>query len=123
MKANLLTAGICGGLYWANRLLLRNIAAGALRWFSSCYFGDILAGILLPALVSLMLLAARRPPLLRWRHIALLLLAAGLVWECLAPLWKPGAVFDWWDFPAYQVGGAVYWLLFRKTSQKYTGDQ
>ena len=47
------------------------------------------------------------------RQVVPLLLLAGLVWECLAPLWKAGAVFDPWDFLAYQVGGGLYLLLRR----------
>lgn len=102
---------VCGGLYWLNRLWLSEAAEGGLHWFLTCYFSDILAGLVLPSLTSLLLLAVNRPPLQKWLHTALLLLGAGLVWEYLAPLWKPGAVFDWWDFAAYQLGGLLYYLF------------
>ena len=111
MKRNIITVILGGGLYWLNRLWLSGITGGALQWFLRGYFSDILAGLILPAVVSILLLLVGRPPLRHWRPIALLLLGAGLVWECLAPLWKSGAVFDWWDFPAYQLGGLVYVLL------------
>lgn len=111
MKRNLLILILSGGLYCLNRLWLRDITAGALQWFLRCYFSDILAGLILPAIVSLLLLAFHRSPLRRWWPAALLLLGAGLVWECLAPLWKQGAVFDWWDFTAYQLGGLLYFLF------------
>lgn len=107
--AGMIAAG--GGLYWLNRLWLRHVAGGWLRWFLVCYFSDVLAGMVLPALVDLMLLAAGRRGLTRARQVVPLLLLAGVVWECLAPLWKAGAVFDPWDFPAYQAGGALYLLL------------
>lgn len=111
MKRNVTMIIVCGGLYWINRLWLSGITDGALQWFLRGYFSDILAGLVLPATVSILLLLAGRPPLRRWWPIALLLLGAGLVWECLAPLWKSGAVFDWWDFPVYQLGGLLYVLL------------
>lgn len=111
MKRNGLILGGCAALYLINRLWLGDAASGGLQWFLTCYFNDILAGLALPALTSLLLLAAGRPPLRRWWSAALLLLSAGLVWECLAPLWKSGAVFDWWDFAAYQLGGLLYYIL------------
>lgn len=114
MKKNVCILAVCGGLYWLNRLWLVKMTAGVLRWFLACYFGDVLAGLVLLSVTSLLLLAAGRPPLRRWLPMALILLAAGGVWECLAPLWKPGAVFDWWDFAAYQAGGLIYWLLVRR---------
>ena len=40
-------------------------------------------------------------------------LLCALVWEVLAPLWKPEAVGDPWDLLAYQAGGLV-WLAVRR---------
>ena len=111
MKRNVVILLLGGGLYWLNRLWLSGITGGGLQWFLRCYFSDILAGLVLPAMVSILLLLIGHSPLRRWWPIAPLLLGAGLIWECLAPLWKCGAVFDWWDFPAYQLGGLLYVLL------------
>ena len=111
MKRNITIIIVCGGFYWINRLWLTEVVAGGLQWFLRCYFGDILAGLVLPAFTSLLLLTFHRSPLRKWRPTALLLLGAGLVWECLAPLWKPGAVFDWWDFAAYQLGGLLHHIF------------
>ena len=113
MKKNLFLLGLCAALYWLVRLWLRHVTTGAVQWFLVCYFSDILAGLVLPAVTGILLLLSGRTALCKWPPIALLLLAAGLVWECLAPLWKPGAVFDWWDFTAYQLGGLLYWLFSR----------
>lgn len=111
MKRIIIILAVCGGLYWLNRLWLSEITGGGLHWFLTCYFSDILAGLVLPAVVGLILLAAKWPAIRSWWPTALLMLGAGLVWECLAPLWKPGAVFDWWDFAAYQLGGLLYFLI------------
>ena len=99
-------AALCGGLYWLNRLWLRHVTSGWARWFLVCYFSDLLAGLMLPALVDGMLLADAR-------QVGPLLQLAGLVGECRAPRWKAGAVVDPWDFLAYQVGGGLYLLLRR----------
>lgn len=122
MRKNGLILGGCGTLYLLNRLWLKTAVSGSLRWFLTCYFNDILAGIVLLAITSILLLAAGRPPLKKWAHSALLLLAAGLVWECLAPFWKPGAVFDWWDFAAYQAGGLLYFLLSNCICRRKNAD-
>ena len=114
MKKNICILTACCGLYWLSRLVLRRVTSGGLQWFLVCYFNDILAGLVLLSITSLLLIAAKRPPLRRWWPMALILLGAGVVWECLAPLWKAGAVFDWWDFVAYQVGGLLYWLIARQ---------
>lgn len=100
------------GLYWLNRLWLRQALPGPAGLFCRCWLADVLAGVVLPALVSLLLLAARRPPLRPWAVLALMG-AAGGVWEWLAPLWKPGAVFDPWDFAAY-LAGALLFLGLKK---------
>ncbi|MGI5963585.1 MAG: hypothetical protein ACOX7N_07735 [Lawsonibacter sp.] len=54
---------------------------------------------------------AHLPPICSWKQTVPLLLICGLVWEVLAPFWKAGAVFDLWDFVAYQVGGFLWLLL------------
>lgn len=124
MRRNLFIPAVCASLYCLNRLWLGKLISGGTGWFLTCYFSDILAGLFLPSIVSLLLLAARRPPMEQWRFIALLLLGAGLVWECLAPLWKVGAVFDWWDFAAYQLGGLLYHLFHNCIHRrKNTGNQ
>ena len=123
MRKNGLILGGCSALYLLNCLWLKNAASGCLQWFLTCYFNDILAGAALPAVTSLLLLAAGRPPLKKWLHSALLLLAAGLVWEGLAPLWKSGAVFDWWDFAAYQAGGLICFLINCINFQKNIENQ
>lgn len=124
MKRNIIILVLCGGLYWFNRLWLTGVTSGVLQWFLICYFNDILAGLVLPAVASILLLLAGRPALRRWWPTALLLLGAGLIWECIAPLWKEGAVFDWWDFAAYQLGGLLY-LIFCNCihRQKNPGNQ
>lgn len=108
-------AALCiavGLFYLVNRQFLSPAFSGAPGWFLQCYANDIAAGLFLCAWTDLFLALGGRPPL-KVRHAAPLLLACGLVWEVLAPLWKSGAVFDFWDFAAYLAGGLI-WLLIEK---------
>lgn len=113
-------AALCaaGGFYLINRLWLLQATDGRLNWFLACYANDIFAGLAIVAWLDLLLRWGRLPPVRSWRAIVPFLLLCGLVWEVLAPLWKAGAVFDPWDFPAYQAGGALWFLLQRRSIQK-----
>lgn len=100
-----------GGFYLLNRLWLARALPG---WtFLRCYANDLWAGAAILAWTDLLLGWGRLPRLNRLRQTVPLLLACGLIWEVLAPLWKPGAVFDPWDFLAYQLGG-LCWLWAAK---------
>lgn len=112
-----LDAALCaaaGGFYLVNRLWLRETAGGWTDWFLVCYANDIAAGMAISAFLDLMLSLSGRTPLRSPVRLGLFLLGCGFVWEVLAPLWKSGAVFDLWDFPAYLAGGILFLLLTRK---------
>lgn len=100
-------AGFC----LLNRLWLTRVVPGLPGWFLQCYANDLWAGAVILAWSDLLLGWENFPRLTRLRQTVPLLLACGLVWEVLAPLWKAGAVFDLWDFLAYQLGG-LCWLKF-----------
>ena len=110
-RAVLLAAG---SFYLVNRLWLTQAIGGLAGWFLSCYANDIFAGAALAAWADLLLRWGRLPPIRSWRQTVPLLLACGFVWEVATPLWKPGAVFDPWDFLAYQAG-ALLWLAGQHT--------
>lgn len=103
--------------YLLNRSLLVPVTGGAVGWFLSCYANDLFAGAAIVAWLDLLLRLGRLPPLRSWPWLALFVLACGLVWEVLAPLWKPSAVFDPWDLLAYQAGGALWLCFSRKFSR------
>lgn len=105
---------LCAGVFYlVNRWRLIPATAGWLNWFLVCYANDVAAGAAILAWTDLLLDWGRLPRLHSWRRTVPFLLACGLVWEVLAPLWKPGAVFDFWDLVAYQAGGSV-WLVFSR---------
>lgn len=102
-----------GGFYLLNRLWLRPTLGGPAGWFLACYANDIFAGAAIVSWTDLLLRWGRLTPVRSWRQTLPLLLACGLLWEAAAPLCRPGAVFDPWDFAAYQAGGAL-WLAGQK---------
>lgn len=97
-------------LYVCNRFIWAGNVSGVIGWFLRCYFNDILAGIGLISIANILLALAGWKQLPFWASSCLLLFS-GTVWECFAPVIKPTAVFDPWDFVAYQFGGLLYWLV------------
>ena len=94
-----------GGFYLLNRLWLRPTLGGPAGWFLACYA--------IVAWTDLLLRWGRLTPVRSWRQTLPLLMACGFLWEAAAPLCRLGAVFDPWDFAAYQAGGAL-WLAGQK---------
>lgn len=102
-----------GLFYLLNVHVLRGSVGGAPGWFLACYANDVVAGLAICAWLDLLLSLGRLPPVASWRAAVPFLLLCALVWEVLAPLWKPEAVGDPWDLLAYQAGGLV-WLAVRR---------
>ena len=111
-----LDLALCRGVglfYLLNVCVLRGSVGGAPGWFLACYANDVVAGLAICAWLDLLLSLGRLPPADSWRVTVPFLLLCALVWEVLAPLWKPEAVGDPWDLLAYQAGGLV-WLAVRR---------
>lgn len=117
-RINLTLLLLSGSFYLLNRLVLQPITGGWLHWFLVCYANDLFAGLAMVAWTDLLLDWGRLPPIRSWKQTVPLLLVCALVWEVLAPLWKAGAVFDPWDFVAYQAGGVLWLLLARRVSNR-----
>lgn len=107
---NIILLLLAGSFYSLNRLVLQTMTDGWLHWFLVCYANDIFAGAAIVAWLDLLLNLARLGQVRSWRQVVPFLLFCGLVWEVCAPAFKPGAVFDLWDFAAYQAGGFL-WLF------------
>lgn len=114
LRFQLGAVGGAAALYLMNRILLIPRTKGATLLFLQWYFADILAGAMILDIVNLLLLLARRG----WRldtpgKIAPFLLLCGFAWEVLPLCYKTGAVFDWYDFLCYFIGGGIYYLMSR----------
>ena len=111
-----LDAGVpaaAGAFYLLNRFWLSRTVPGWPGLFLRCWANDILAGAAILCWLNLLLGWGRLGRVRSRMAAAGFLLACGLVWECAAPLWKPGAVFDFLDLLAYQAGGALVLLADR----------
>lgn len=117
MKRNTFDLLVLAGsacFYLLNRLCLIPGTDGLLHWFLCCYANDLCAGAAALAWFDLLLQWGHLPVLHSWVVTVPILLFCGFFWEVLSPLWKSGAVFDPWDFLAYQIGGTVWRLLLVK---------
>ena len=119
-RLDLALCGAAGTFYLLNFGLLRETIEGWAGWFLKCYANDGFAGLAMVAWLDLLLDLGRLPSVRSWKVIVPFLLACGLVWEYVAPIWKPEAVADPWDLLAYQVGGALYWGIKRHWRNKAT---
>ena len=113
MKKYLLTAAGLMGLYGLNRFFLISHTGGLLHRLLSGHFADFLAGgMMLIILFTALRLSGRKPP--KVMSAPALLLACGLFWECITPLYLPRSVADPWDILAAVLGGGcILPLLYR----------
>ena len=104
--------------YGLNRMWLSRVSGGVLRQFLVCWANDVLAGAFMLAWLSLLLGLGGLGRVRQWRWAALFLLICALMWEVAAPVIKPQAVFDLWDFAAYQAGGILYLTVQHVTDRR-----
>lgn len=102
--------------YVLNRAFLSPALDGPVGWFLSCYANDLFAGASIVAWLDLLLCLGHLGRIHSWKQVVPFLLFCGLIWEVCAPLFKPDAVFDPWDFLAYQAGGFLWLLTSRLNS-------
>ncbi|NUM71708.1 MAG: hypothetical protein HUU43_12735 [Ignavibacteriaceae bacterium] len=93
-------------LYLINSLVLKHLLHSP---FLSFYFNDIMGGALFISYLNLLFGWFRvKEHLLRKFHvIVFIMLAAGVGWEYLTPLYKE-STSDPYDLLAYQAGGLIY---------------
>ena len=113
MKKYLLTAAGLMGLYGLNHFFLIPHTGGLLHRLLSGHFADFLAGgMMLVILFTALRLSGRKPP--KVMSGLALLLACGLFWECVTPLYLPRSVADPWDILAAVLGGGcILPILYR----------
>lgn len=118
MKRYILTSVFIGALYLLNRLWLIPVTTGTLHDLLAWHGADILAGALILCILNAALTASGRAPLGTFWKVTLFLLACGVFWEGITPLYLHRSVGDFKDLIAYWIGGSACWfwenLLFRR---------
>lgn len=104
--------GLCFILYLVNNYLIKSFYSLSI---TGNYFNDVLAGIVLLSIGNVLLSFYSKKDLVmkKFSVMAIFLLAAGLFWEYITPLYKAVAVSDVWDIPAYLTGGVVYYVIVK----------
>ena len=116
MKKYLLTAAGLMGLYTLNRFILIPHTGGLLHRLLSGHFADFLAGgMMVVILLAALCLSGRKPP--RPLPALAFLLACGLFWEYITPLYLPRSVGDPWDILAAVLGGGCILPLFYRMEE------
>ena len=116
MKKYLLTAAGLMGLYTLNRFFLIPHTGGLLHRLLSGHFADFLAGgMMVVILLAALRLSGRKPP--KPLPALAFLLACGLFWEYITPLYLPRSVGDPWDILAAVLGGGCILPLFYRMEE------
>lgn len=99
-------------LYLTNNLLLKKIGPSFLKYFFVCHFNDLLCPSLLLGYSNILLLTIGKE-LKKLHHILMFCLAASIVWEFVAPVFKKTSITDWFDVVCYLLGGIIYWTILQ----------
>lgn len=116
-KINIIIIFISVFLYLLNRLILKDITEGLIHWFLVCYWNDITGAIAVSAYVDSIIFHYSRKEIRIWGLIVILL-ACGIFWEFITPLFRKNSVCDFGDIVAYELGGVIYYLS-NKIYKKY----
>jgi len=112
---------LCLALYFFNNLLLKQISAGFLWYFSVSHLNDFLAPVIMLSVSNFFLSLTGRSILRLWQ-VLLFTFACGSFWEFTAfffpdgVLILPASTFDPLDFVAYFLGGFVFWIIVKRVN-------
>lgn len=112
IKADIFIISVSVFLYLLNRLILKDITEGLIHWFLVCYWNDITGAIAVSAYVDSIIFHYSRKEIRIWGLIVILL-ACGIFWEFITPLFRQNSVCDFWDIVAYESGGIAYYLSIK----------
>lgn len=112
IKVDIFIISVSVILYLLNRLLLKDITEGLIHWFLVCYWNDITGAIAVSAYVDSIIFHYSKKEIHIWGLIGILL-ACGIFWEFITPLFRQTSVCDFWDIVAYMTGGVIYYLSIK----------
>lgn len=109
-----LAAAAVAAAYILNRFVLAPGTSGVLHMLLRWYFSDFLAGGLMVCILGALLTAAKLPAVDGVVPVSAFLLACGVFWEYVTPLYLPRSVSDPGDLLAVWLGGMGMLLCLRR---------
>ncbi len=78
-----------------------------------CYFNDIIGSITFVSIMNMLCIIGKYHEICKLFYIETIMLAAGLFWEYVTPLFRKNTTSDFFDLFAYLFGGFLYWVISR----------
>lgn len=91
-------------------MVFKNYLTGWLGYFCKCFLNDLICPIFFLAYVQIILIWAGCE-IKNYSVILVIGMAAGLIWEYVAPTINPRAVTDIFDLICYFCGINIYYLI------------
>lgn len=109
-RLNIICIVVSLSTYICNKIILRGRLHGLAGYFCSCYLNDLMSELFFLPVCSIIFACAGRK-LKGYSVILALGMAAGAMWEFIAPIINARAVFDPLDLLCYFAGVNVYYLI------------
>jgi len=100
-----------------NTIIFSSINNYNLHYFFSSYFNDLLAPLLLFSYINLILSLIDKK-MYSLKYLILIIILTSLVWEFIAPIFKPTSISDPIDILFYFIGTLIYWIIYKIWNQK-----
>lgn len=114
---NIILMFVSVSLYSVNNLIIKKNTDGLIYIFFVSYFNDLLCPYFFLSYANLLLITSQKE-MTKIRILLPVCMAAGCVWEFLAPYMKKGSVTDVGDLVCYFVSTIGYWALLQKVIAK-----
>ena len=107
-------AAYCFNRFCLKPYLCRLEESSVIRYFFVCYFNDLICPLLFFSYANILLVSINRE-LKKLSLILLIGFGTSIIWEFVAPLFKPTATTDLVDILCYMIGAVVYWAVLRRS--------
>ena len=110
---NLLLIIIVSCLYFLNNAYFKAHTSGIVQYFMICHFNDFICPLFFLSYSNLLLISVEKE-IKKFRWLILFGFCSGLIWEFLAPVFKPTATTDVMDLVFYTLGTTLYYFFSKK---------
>ena len=118
IKKNLVFFAIAFSVYIVNRFLKSSIENPFIGYLCRCHLNDYIGGIVFCIYVNMILIIAKRNPIVSFRGIIALMVPVAIVWEYVFPLILPYSTSDIIDVLSYVMGACTYYILMCRNQSK-----